>query len=41
MQFQEENEYSLQNLGLISTPSLGWISAPVGAITILARHLRE
>ena len=27
---------SLQNLGLISTPNLEWISVPVGAVTIIA-----
>ena len=35
MKFPEENEYSLQHLGLISTRSLEWILIPVGAVTIL------
>ena len=38
MKLPEENEYSFQNLGLIATPSLEWISAPVGAVTILAHR---
>ena len=36
MIFPEENVYSLQNLGPISTTSLELISAPVGAVTILS-----
>ena len=31
-----KNEYSLQNLGIFSTPSPDWNLATVGAVTILA-----
>ena len=36
MKFPEENEYSLQNSGLISIPSLELISALVEAVPIVA-----
>ena len=41
MKFPEENEYSLQTLGLISTPSLEWISAPVGPVNFLTPVISE